>query len=56
MVQRRCSNGVRLNYIRTDTEPGSAVMRINALGGRNVEPAEPGPAGGARACPASFLR
>ena len=45
MVQRRLSNGVRLNYIVTDYEPGSAVMRINALGGRFVEPQEAGPAG-----------
>ena len=45
MVQRRLSNGVRLNYVVTDYEPGSAVMRINALGGRFVEPQDPGPAG-----------
>ncbi|CAG9466529.1 unnamed protein product [Pedinophyceae sp. YPF-701] len=37
VVQRRLSNGVRVNYRRTENEPGAAVLRLAAPGGRSLE-------------------
>ena len=45
IVQRRLSNGVRVNYCATDNEPRAAMLRVVAPGGRAREPAEAGPAG-----------
>ena len=54
VVQRRLSNGVTLNYLLCDNEPGSASARLCASGGRAAEP-QAGPGVGAmqvgiRAC------
>lgn len=46
VVQRRLSNGVRLNYKVTDNDPRSAMLRLCASGGRAAEPTSgAGPAG-----------
>ena len=45
VVRRRLSNGVRVNYRVSPNEPGSAVMRLVASGGRAQEGADIGPSG-----------
>jgi len=40
IVQKRLSNGVAVNYFRTDNEPQAAMIRIVAAGGRAVEKEE----------------
>jgi predicted Zn-dependent peptidase len=45
IVQRRLSNGVRVNYCATDNEPRAAMLRLVAPGGRAREAAGAGPAG-----------
>ena len=45
IVQRRLSNGLRVNYCATDNEPRAAMLRVVAPGGRAREPAAAGPAG-----------
>lgn len=45
VVQRRLQNGVRVNYRETQNEPGAAVMRLVAAGGRAREKLEIGPTG-----------
>ena len=37
IVQKRLSNGVCVNYIRTDNEPQAAMIRVVAAGGRAAE-------------------
>ena len=37
IVQRRLSNGVRVNYCSTDNEPRAAMLRLVAPGGRARE-------------------
>lgn len=44
-MQRRLSNGIRFNYWRTDNEPGAALMRVVAAGGRAGEGTAAGPSG-----------
>lgn len=45
IVQRRLSNGIRLNYCRTDNEPRAAYVRLVAAGGRALEGQGAGPSG-----------
>ena len=45
IVQRRLSNGMRLNYWHTQNEPRAAMIRVVAAGGRASEGAEAGPSG-----------
>ena len=45
IVQRRLSNGVRVNYCSTDNEPRAAMLRLVAPGGRAREAEGVGPAG-----------
>lgn len=45
IVQRRLSNGVRVNYCSTDNEPRAAMLRLVAPGGRARESEGVGPAG-----------
>ena len=45
IVQRRLSNGIRVNYCRTDNEPRAAYVRLVAAGGRALEGEGPGPSG-----------
>ena len=45
IVQRRLSNGIKVNYWHSDNEPRSALMRIVGPGGRAVEGVGPGPSG-----------
>jgi len=41
VVQRRLSNGMRINYRVTDNEPQAAMLRVIVEGGRAWEAAEP---------------
>ncbi|CAD7695599.1 unnamed protein product [Ostreobium quekettii] len=45
IYQRRLSNGIRVNYVHTDNEPKSAVMRMVVPGGRFCDKLEMGPDG-----------
>lgn len=45
IVQRRLSNGVRVNYCSTDNEPRAAMLRLVAPGGRAREAEGVGPSG-----------
>eukprot|EP00887_Chlorella_sp_A99_P001378 scaffold8.g1378.t1 len=45
VVQRRLSNGIRVNYRRTDNEPRAAMVRVVAAGGRSREGGGVGPSG-----------
>ena len=45
IVQRRLSNGVRVNYCSTDNEPRAAMLRLVAPGGRAREREGAGPSG-----------
>lgn len=45
IVQRRLSNGIRVNYCKTDHEPKAALLRLIAPGGRACEKMEIGPDG-----------
>jgi predicted Zn-dependent peptidase len=40
IVQKRLSNGIAVNYCRTDNEPQAAMIRVVASGGRGIEKAE----------------
>ena len=44
-MQRRLSNGMKLNYCQTDNEPQAAMVRMVAAGGRAMEGQGPGPSG-----------
>ncbi len=44
-MQRRLSNGIRVNYCHTDNEPRAAMVRMVAAGGRALEGQGPGPSG-----------
>jgi hypothetical protein len=41
VVQRQLSNGIRINYRKTDNEPRAAMIRVVAAGGRAMEGAPP---------------
>lgn len=43
--QLRLSNGIKVNYRRTDNEPSSAMLRLVAMGGRAREGVGVGPSG-----------
>lgn len=45
IVQRRLSNGVRINYLRTDHEPKACMMRVISNGGKAAERMAVGPDG-----------
>ena len=45
VVQRRLSNGIRVNYRQTDNEPRAAMVRVVAAGGRSREGEGVGPFG-----------
>ena len=45
IVQRRLSNGMKINYCQTDNEPQAAMVRMVAAGGRAMEGQGPGPSG-----------
>ena len=45
VVQRRLSNGIRINYWRTDNEPRAALVRMVFPGGRAMESWDAGPSG-----------
>lgn len=45
VYQRRLSNGIRINYRKTDFEPCSGLMRLAAPGGRMAENMGVGPDG-----------
>lgn len=45
VVQRRLSNGVKINFLRSDNEPQAAMLRMVAAGGRSREGEGPGPSG-----------
>ena len=45
IVQRRLSNGIRVNYCHTDNEPRGAMLRVVAAGGRALEAPAAGPSG-----------
>lgn len=45
IVQRRLSNGMKINYCQTDNEPQAAMVRMVAAGGRALEGQGPGPSG-----------
>ena len=45
IVQRRLSNGIRVNYCRTNNEPRAAYVRLVAAGGRALEGQGAGPSG-----------
>ncbi|KAG7669392.1 hypothetical protein Ndes2526B_g05713 [Nannochloris sp. 'desiccata'] len=46
VVRRRLSNGIMVNYCRTDNEPRGAMVRVVAAGGRALEsPGVVGPSG-----------
>lgn len=45
VVQRRLSNGIKVNFRCTDNEPRAAMVRVVAAGGRSKEGAGAGPAG-----------
>ncbi|KAG1670958.1 hypothetical protein FOA52_011393 [Chlamydomonas sp. UWO 241] len=45
ITQRRLSNGIRINYRKTDNEPKAALMRVIANGGRAAERMGTGPDG-----------
>ena len=45
IVQRRLSNGMKVNYCQTDNEPQAAMVRMVAAGGRAMEGQGPGPSG-----------
>lgn len=45
VYQRRLSNGIRVNYRKTDFEPCSGLMRLAAPGGRMAENMGVGPDG-----------
>lgn len=45
IVQRRLSNGIRVNYCHTDNEPRAAMVRMVAAGGRALEGRGAGPSG-----------
>ncbi|CAL8466878.1 g6414 [Coccomyxa elongata] len=45
IVQRRLSNGIRVNYCHTDNEPRAAMVRMVAAGGRALEGQGAGPSG-----------
>ena len=42
IVRRRLNNGITINYRCTDNEPGACAMRVAAVGGRSIDPAEVG--------------
>ena len=44
-MQRRLSNGIRVNYSHTDNEPRAAMVRMVAAGGRALEGQGAGPSG-----------
>lgn len=44
-MQRRLSNGIKVNYCRTDNEPSAAMLRMVAAGGRALEGSGAGPSG-----------
>ncbi len=37
MLQRRLSNGIKVNFKQSDNEPRAAMLRIVAAGGRACE-------------------
>lgn len=39
VIRRKLSNGIRVNYRKTDNEPRGAMVRVVAAGGRALEPA-----------------
>ncbi|GMH43786.1 hypothetical protein BSKO_11720 [Bryopsis sp. KO-2023] len=45
IVQRRLSNGIRLNYVYADNEPKTALLRMVVPGGKFQDETEPGPSG-----------
>lgn len=45
VVQRRLSNGIRINIVHTDNEPKSALMRMVVPGGRYSDKIGIGPNG-----------
>lgn len=45
VVQLRLSNGIKVNYRRTDNEPRGAMLRLVAAGGRATEGRGAGPLG-----------
>ena len=45
IVQRRLSNGMKINYCQTDNEPQAAMVRMVAAGGRAMEGQGAGPLG-----------
>ena len=45
IVQRRLSNGLRINYLHTDHEPKACMMRLIANGGKACESMGVGPDG-----------
>ena len=45
VVQLRLSNGIKVNYRRTDNEPRGAMLRLVAAGGRATEGQGAGPLG-----------
>ena len=45
IVQRRLSNGMKINYSQTDNEPQAAMVRMVAAGGRAMEGQGAGPSG-----------
>ena len=45
IVQRRLSNGMKINYCQTDNEPQAAMVRMVAAGGRAMEGQGAGPSG-----------
>jgi len=49
IVQRRLSNGIKINYWYSDSEPQSCLLRVCGAGGRALEDPPPGPSGGGAA-------
>ena len=45
IVQRRLSNGIKVNYWYSDNEPQSVMIRVCAAGGRALEGSTPCPSG-----------
>eukprot|EP00884_Botryococcus_braunii_P007566 jgi/Botrbrau1/16810/Bobra.150_2s0037.1 len=45
VVQRRLSNGIKINFMKSDNEPQAAMLRMVAAGGRSREGEGPGPSG-----------
>lgn len=44
-MQRRLSNGIKVNYWYSGNEPQSVMIRVCAAGGRALEGSAPGPSG-----------